>query len=688
MAKISNKEKMARRRARIKGGDPVKRAELLEKDRLRKAKYRKQQKESMSEPELKKLRAKESERVKCWYHNKKGEPATIEKNSDIPLCSTPFKTKQSLGKAMKKIQRNLPQSPRKRQHVVQCLANQCGFKVTPPIGRTRQNEVSEKLRKWVHIFYQNDDVSWQAPGKKDRVIYKDVDKDGNKVKREVQARYLLVSLGEAYKVFVEKHPQVTICRAKFCALRPKHCKLFSQIPHFVCVCSYHENVRLLLLALKDFTDLPTDFDSFITTLVCDASSKDCMTNRCESCTNSISQHTPKDEDLRKPLKYSQWQNNDGHSEKMEILSSVQETFEDLKSKLKDFLVHTYIKRIQAKTFETIKSNVNGSEIVIQVDFAENASLVNQNEIQSAHWSHGQSTLFTIYAWINKNLTEGCVIVSDDFEHTKLQVFCYINHILTYLKTSYPDISTVNVFSDGASSQFKNRFIFSVLAKLEEIHTIKLKWHFFATSHGKGVVDGIGGTIKRSVWNHVKASRSIVNTPEKFARIAAERNPNITVCYITAEENRSKNNTVAEIWAKALPVANTHSVHCVTPVGNKYILVGGTSDSNEVFRKVKISRDEGSNSEGDIMSNSTKCNHVNLDDWVIVKYDGKLFPGLVKKLRPDYVDVSVMHLSDTGSYYKWPSQEDCISYLFSDVVKKIDAPIVTGSRGQFQFTSKI
>ena len=38
----------------------------------------------------------------------------------------------------------------------------------------------------------------------------------------------------------------------------------------------------------------------------------------------------------------------------------------------------------------------------------------------------------------------------------------------------------------------------------------------------------------------------------------------------------------------------------------------------------------------------------------------------------------------GKYWKWPEQEDHIFYYRSDVIKKIDAPTIAGSRGQFMF----
>ena len=52
------------------------------------------------------------------------------------------------------------------------------------------------------------------------------------------------------------------------------------------------------------------------------------------------------------------------------------------------------------------------------------------------------------------------------------------------------------FSDGAAAQYKNRKNFTNLAYHEEDYGVPAEWHFFATSHGKGPCDGIGGTVKR------------------------------------------------------------------------------------------------------------------------------------------------------------------------------------------------
>ncbi|KAG8276352.1 hypothetical protein J6590_067667 [Homalodisca vitripennis] len=50
----------------------------------------------------------------------------------------------------------------------------------------------------------------------------------------------------------------------------------------------------------------------------------------------------------------------------------------------------------------------------------------------------------------------------------------------------------------------------------------MNWNFFASSHGKGAVDGIGGMVKRIVWRAVKGRKAFVNIPEDFYRVALEK----------------------------------------------------------------------------------------------------------------------------------------------------------------------
>ena len=57
--------------------------------------------------------------------------------------------------------------------------------------------------------------------------------------------------------------------------------------------------------------------------------------------------------------------------------------------------------------------------------------------------------------------------------------------------SWMNYSMISVFSDGVHRQ---RFLFTHLHLWEVENDITLSWIFPVTSHDKGIVDGIGGTI--------------------------------------------------------------------------------------------------------------------------------------------------------------------------------------------------
>ena len=71
------------------------------------------------------------------------------------------------------------------------------------------------------------------------------------------------------------------------------------------------------------------------------------------------------------------------------------------------------------------------------------------------------------------------------------------------------VKTVHIWSDGPSSQFKNQYVAAALPWLQAETNIQVDWNFFATSHGKGAVDGIGGTIKRLAGRCVVTGTSII-----------------------------------------------------------------------------------------------------------------------------------------------------------------------------------
>ena len=231
---------------------------------------------------------------------------------DVGECSIsiPYRSSQSLGKAMKRVRTSLPKFPRKQQCVVSKLAESIGLNVSPnssPSTLCHGSALSTDTKKCVVEFYNNSDILWQAPGRKDRVIIRETI--------------------EGERRTVEEYPSLKVGLTKFCEWRPAHVKLFDQIPHQVCVCSYHENVRLLLVALKEHTTLNTDFSAFIGQVTCDPSAKVCMSGKCSKCANAINKYDPANRSH--PVRYQQWQSIHNCVEKVDKMGTVGDCFDEL-----------------------------------------------------------------------------------------------------------------------------------------------------------------------------------------------------------------------------------------------------------------------------------------------------------------------------------------------------------------------
>ena len=87
-------------------------------------------------------------------------------------------------------------------------------------------------------------------------------------------------MNELYVKFKEEHPNAIICQSSFAALRPKWCvNVATTGSHSVCVCVYHQNVKLMIDACK----FKCDQHSLTDKIVCDRQNHDCMIHRCNTC---------------------------------------------------------------------------------------------------------------------------------------------------------------------------------------------------------------------------------------------------------------------------------------------------------------------------------------------------------------------------------------------------------------------
>ncbi|GBL84690.1 hypothetical protein AVEN_191141-1 [Araneus ventricosus] len=186
---------------------------------------------------------------------------------------------------------------------------------------------------------------------------------------------------------------------------------------------------------------------------CNNRSHACVKNTCDKCKNNslfnqFVKAIPQDV-LQEPLKWYQWNKDNGSKESVRFLN------EELESQLEKFILHCYEKSTKSDYFKKLRQNP--TKCVLQVDFSENFTFLTQNEIQSAHWTHKRALCTLLYLGSLNVIARG---------KKKLEV------------TSLPVI----------------------------ICSMTIDWHFFATSHGKRAVDGVGGTVKGVVYRGIMSEK--------------------------------------------------------------------------------------------------------------------------------------------------------------------------------------
>ena len=89
--------------------------------------------------------------------------------------STPYNAASTLGKAVKKAERALPLSTQKRTTVIKKSAMNSGISLQNPLAKTEKitANINDHIIEIVKNFYTKDDISWQAPGKRDTVVVRE-----------------------------------------------------------------------------------------------------------------------------------------------------------------------------------------------------------------------------------------------------------------------------------------------------------------------------------------------------------------------------------------------------------------------------------------------------------------------------------------------------------------------------------
>ena len=383
---------------------------------------------------------------------------------------------------------------------------------------------------------------------------------------------LLYHLLEVYQLFKEENPDLKIGKSKFISLRPQNILPITDKNHNQCCCIYHENFSLLFQSLKKINNDILSDREFLALCVCSKESLKCHKRECKKCPKIltlVNNEITKKINEKDDLKIIQWTNNC----KQASVYSVKQLEPIIINQTVAMLKHHYIAKHQTRMIKDLKKNLARDEIVLQEDFSENFNIKQQNEIMSAHWhkskksddeNDSQVAIFTAIVYKTETDYISIVIVTDCLTKDKFTVAACNKKVCEEIEKSTFPLTKIHAFTDGAGGQFKNCYTLSLLTEPTILNSNieQMDWSFFATAHGKGPIDGLGGTVKRTVWKRILQDKVLINSAEDFAKEAAQNCPNIRVIYLPQIDIDEMKAKLTKHWDQKIPktIEDTRQLH--------------------------------------------------------------------------------------------------------------------------------
>lgn len=303
--------------------------------------------------------------------------------------------------------------------------------------RKRHANERENVKQRVIAFMERDDVSINMPGKKDCKKTEDGDKGEKK-----QTRVLTDYLSNLHEKFQSENSNLKISKYVFCRLRPDHILLTKLISRNVCLCIKHQNIAMKLKCLRSLGIEISPNPETVSRKVCSDEMTSILTKGLKGCEN---------------IDFEEWRRIEVEGKKKMKIVKVNMTkveFESyMNSQYQEFLQHVERVKHQYAAIRQLKEQLPKNEVVVHMDFAENFTCSNADEIQSAYWNSTGVTLHPVVVYY-KNGEDiqhtNFIYVSEVTNHNSVAVYTILKKLVPNLKSLFPDLKLIHYWTDSPS----------------------------------------------------------------------------------------------------------------------------------------------------------------------------------------------------------------------------------------------
>lgn len=265
----------------------------------------------------------------------------------------------------------------------------------------------------------------------------------------------------------------------------------------------------------------------------------CITNRLDQYLEEWEKEL-EDEDAI--LSYDQFQHiekvkDDGTKttvmDRVEVTTDIQSFLKEFKLRLRTYIQHVHTWRWQAHAYDACHENLPEDHIMVALDFAENHTFLEKEEVQTLHWSSNQATILPMVVHRHAKVTdeegnikdevikEHFVFISDDRKKDTEFVMHAFGILFQYLEDKGVKPKHTHIWSDGCAGQFKSHNAFMDKSLFLTLYGCSCDHNFFCSGHGKGEWDGVGATCKHCAALAVVQGKCVLQNSGDLHRFLAE-----------------------------------------------------------------------------------------------------------------------------------------------------------------------
>lgn len=186
----------------------------------------------------------------------------------------------------------------------------------------------------------------------------------------------------------------------------------------------------------------------------------------------------------------------------------------------------------------------------------------------------------------------------------------------------------------------------------------MSWNFFATSHGKGAVDGVGATLKSLAWRNIKSESVSITDALSFVT-NIQRLSKVKIIYIPVKRIQEFKSFLDMFWSDVDLLPNTQKCHAFVVHNDFIVCKTVSSDDDGCVYNLQLA------STQSIMKDVREMAKYNIGDIVIVLYNKQHYPGKVVRKFVYGMEVSCMESIGRNKWI-WPAHDNIMLYRINDI----------------------